>query len=97
MSYFKHIPANELKIDQSFVSNMLECAMDRHIVDTVIKMAKGFDLNVVAEGIEDPETFEALTALGCDIAQGYYLARPMPQDAFIQWLHDYNANQLQTK
>ncbi len=89
MAYFKNIPANELKIDQSFVFYMLENAMDRHIVNTVIDLAHGFNLNVVAEGIENIETFNALKELGCNIAQGYYLAKPMPQNEFIQWLNNY--------
>ncbi|MCP4389668.1 MAG: bifunctional diguanylate cyclase/phosphodiesterase [Gammaproteobacteria bacterium] len=91
MAYFKNIPANELKIDQSFVRYMLENQMDQHIVKTVIKMAHGFDLKVVAEGIEDEATFDELQRLGCDIAQGYLLARPMPQETFIQWLEEYQS------
>ena len=89
MAYFKNIPANELKIDQSFIRYMLENPMDQHIVKTIIQMAKGFDLTVVAEGIEDKETFDELKRLGCDIAQGYHLAKPMPQDSFLKWLNNY--------
>lgn len=92
MAYFKYIPANELKIDQSFVSYMLNNPMDMHIVKTVIEMAHGFDFKVVAEGIENKETFDALKDLGCDIAQGYYLARPMPQKQFIEWLNNYQVD-----
>jgi len=89
MAYFKNIPANELKIDKSFVLSMLEHKKDRHIVNTVINMAQGFDLKVIAEGIENEQTFEALKLAGCDIAQGYYLARPLAQDDFIAWLNHY--------
>lgn len=91
MAYFKNIPAIELKIDQSFVFYMMENAMDRHIVTTIIGLAHGFDLNVVAEGIENAETFAALKNLGCNIAQGYYLAKPMPQSEFIEWMKQYKA------
>ena len=90
MAYFKNIPANELKIDQSFIRYMLDNEMDQHIVKTVIQMAKGFDLTVVAEGIENQETFDALNRLGCDIAQGYHLAKPMPQEEFLTWLNNYS-------
>ena len=90
MSYFKYIPANELKIDQSFVCYMLDNTMDQHIVKTIIEMAHGFDLKVVAEGIENAETLQALKQQGCDIAQGYHLARPMPQQDFIDWLNSYS-------
>ncbi len=89
MAYFKNIPANELKIDQSFVFYMLENAMDQHIVNTVIELGRGFNLKVVAEGIENMETFQALKELGCDIAQGYHIARPMPLADLVQWLTEH--------
>ena len=88
LAYLKNIPANELKVDQSFVFYMLENTMDQHIVNTVIEMGHGFNLKVVAEGIENAQTFEALKALGCDIGQGYHIAHPMPLERFIHWLND---------
>jgi len=91
MAYFKYIPANELKIDQSFIRYMLENDMDQHIVKTVIDMAHGFNIKVVAEGIENEQTLLTLKKIGCDIAQGYYIARPMPQDKFILWLNNYQS------
>jgi EAL domain-containing protein (putative c-di-GMP-specific phosphodiesterase class I) len=90
MSYFKSIPANELKVDQSFVTNMLENPMDLHIVRSIIDMAHGFGLKVVAEGIENRESLEFLKTLGCDIGQGYYISEPLQQEAFIEWLRQYN-------
>jgi len=91
MAYFKNIPANELKIDQTFIRYMLDNSMDQHIVQTIIKMAKGFDLAVVAEGIEDQQTYNMLCDLECDIAQGYHLAKPMPSDSFMEWVKNYTA------
>ena len=91
MEYFKSIPANEIKIDQTFIKYMLENSMDQHIVQTIIQMAKGFDLTVVAEGIEDQETFDMLRDQECDIAQGYHLAKPMPGDIFLEWIDNYTA------
>ena len=88
MAYLKNIPANELKVDQSFIFNMLDNDMDQHIVNTVIEMGHGFNMKVVAEGIENAETFEALKESGCDIAQGYHVAYPMPLDKFIQWVNN---------
>jgi len=88
MAYLKNIPANELKVDQSFIFNMLDNDMDQHIVNTVIEMGHGFNMKVVAEGIENAETFEALKKSGCDIAQGYHVAYPMPLDKFIQWVNN---------
>jgi diguanylate cyclase (GGDEF)-like protein len=89
MSYFKNIPANEVKVDQSFVFYMLENEMDQRIVNSVVELAHGFGLTVVAEGVENEATLNALTEMGCDIAQGYHIARPMPQRDFVQWLADY--------
>ena len=89
MAYFKNIPANELKIDRSFVSGMVENPKDMHIVRSMIDMSQGFGLKVVAEGVENRETFDLLKTFGCDIAQGEYVSRPMPQDKFIEWLEQY--------
>ena len=86
LSYFKDIPASELKIDQSFVFKMLTVEKDRNIVETIIWLAHRFDLSVVAEGVEDAETLEALAGMNCELAQGYYISKPLPQKEFIQWL-----------
>ncbi len=91
LSYFKLIPANELKIDQSFITHMLHDPMDLHIVQSIMNMAHGFGLKVVAEGIEDRETFELLKTLGCDFGQGFYISRALPQDEFIDWVQRYTA------
>ncbi len=91
MSYFKSIPANELKIDRSFVSNMMDNPIDLHIVRTITDMAQGFGLKVVAEGVENRGEFEFLNTLGCDIAQGNYISSPMPQTQFIDWFNQYNS------
>ena len=91
MSYFKSIPANELKIDSSFVTNMMQDPMDLHIVKSIISMAHGFGLKVVAEGIENRETFEFLKTLGCDIGQGFYISAALTQDDFIDWVKRYTA------
>ncbi len=86
LSYFKNIPATELKIDQSFVSKVLSSPTDLQITKTIIAIAKEFELKVVAEGIEDQATYDALVKLDCDIGQGYFIGRPMPLDKFVNWL-----------
>lgn len=86
LSYFKNIPATELKIDQSFVSKVLSSPTDLQITKTIIAIAKEFELKVVAEGIEDQATYDALLTLGCDIGQGYFIGRPMPLEKFVAWL-----------
>lgn len=89
LSYFKNIPATELKIDQSFVSKVLSSPTDLQITKTIIAIAKEFELKVVAEGIEDQATYDALVKLGCDVGQGYFIGRPMPLNKFVVWLNKF--------
>lgn len=86
LSDFKRIPASELKIDQSFVRNVLESNDDRNIVETIIELAHRFDMKVVAEGIETTEQFALLKELGCDMGQGYYFSEPLTHQEFRRWL-----------
>lgn len=72
LSHLRSLPIHTLKIDQSFVLNMLECQEDLSIVQSVIALSKAFNCKVLAEGVETLETAQALQALGCDAAQGYY-------------------------
>ncbi len=89
LAYFNSIPADELKIDKSFVMKMLEDDGYERVVRTIINLAHSFGLEVTAEGVEDRKTADALAALNCDYLQGYYFARPLPQAEFIAWLADY--------
>nr|WP_305792886.1 GGDEF domain-containing phosphodiesterase [Sedimenticola hydrogenitrophicus] len=85
LAYFKQLPADELKIDRSFILNILNDDLDRHIVSTIIQMARKLHLEIVAEGIETAEMQEILVELGCDIIQGYHIARPIPHAEFVTW------------
>lgn len=87
LSYLKRLPADALKIDMSFVRNMLKDRHDYSIVTTIIGMAGNLGLKVIAEGVEESAQAEALLALGCDDAQGYYFGHPEPAHIFAQqWL-----------
>ena len=86
LAYFKNLPASELKIDRSFVKGLLSNRADKDIVHLIIEIAHRFDLEVVAEGIEDVDTLKKLRVMGCDIAQGYLLGKPMPQSDLIDYL-----------
>ena len=88
LSYLKNLPARELKIDRSFVMNMLDDPRDKSIVKAAIDLAHNLDLHVVAEGIEQQGMQDSLTDMGCDYGQGYHIARPMPEDALKQWLSE---------
>jgi diguanylate cyclase (GGDEF)-like protein len=96
LAYFKNIPADELKVDKSFVINMFEDEGDKQIVRTIIELAKGFGLKVTAEGVEDETTAAVLSDLKCDYLQGYYYSRPLPQQQFTAWLEDYTPHVAET-
>jgi hypothetical protein len=85
LSYLKRIPAQTLKIDQSFVRDMLDDADDRALVESIIHIASLFKLSVIAEGVETQDQGVLLLRLGCDVVQGYGIARPMPADQVFAW------------
>ena len=89
MTYFKDLPADEIKIDRSFVHNLPRDKRNAHLVRVLIDLAHTFGYSVVAEGVEDEETLQMLVALGCDVAQGFSIAKAIPQGEFIDWLHRY--------
>ena len=93
LSYLKQLPLNILKIDRSFVKDMLTDESDSVIVDSTINLAHNFSLIVVAEGVEDQATLDALVVKNCDQAQGFFIARPMPAEAFDIWLDNYSPKQ----
>jgi diguanylate cyclase (GGDEF)-like protein len=85
MSYLKRLPVSELKVDRSFVMGMLTNLDDGILVRSVVDLGHNLGLIVVAEGVEDQATLDALAAVGCDVAQGYHLGRPMSGAAFEMW------------
>ena len=86
LSYLKHLPAEMLKIDQSFVRDMLDDPDDLAIVESVIGLASAFRRDVIAEGVETVPHGDLLLSLGCELAQGFGIARPMPASELPQWL-----------
>ena len=83
MSYLKNFPVNTLKIDKSFVSGLPDSVEDKAITSAIITMAKGLDISVVAEGVENQEQAALLKSYNCDVLQGYYYSRPVPLHEFI--------------
>lgn len=86
LTYLKRLPAQVLKIDQSFVRNMLDDPEDRAIVEGVLGLARAFGRQAVAEGAETAAHCELLLQIGCDLAQGYGIARPMPASLLPAWV-----------
>jgi EAL domain-containing protein (putative c-di-GMP-specific phosphodiesterase class I) len=86
LSYLRRLPVGELKIDQSFVANVLLDEQDEVIVRSTIDLGHNLGLVVVAEGVENNEVLERLRELGCDVAQGYCISRPLAPGHFLSWL-----------
>ena len=89
LAHFRHIPASEVKLDKSFVQKIVEDSADRKIAGLVIDLAHAFDMSVVAEGVETQETLNLLGDMGCDVAQGFHIARPMCHADYVNWLSDF--------
>jgi diguanylate cyclase (GGDEF)-like protein/PAS domain S-box-containing protein len=96
LTYLKRLPAEMLKIDQSFVRDMLGDPDDLAIVKGVIGLALAFKRQVIAEGVETHAHGEMLLSQGCDLAQGYGIARPMPAAAMPDWVRNWQANAVWT-
>lgn len=89
LAYLKLLPVKYLKIDKSFVVDMLDDEDDAIIVHSTIELSHNLGLSVIAEGVENQDTLQKLSALGCDYAQGYFIAKPMPSSEIQQWLENY--------
>jgi len=86
LAYLKRLPVDEIKIDRSFVRGLAEDATDATLVASVIGLGHSLGLTVVAEGMEDAAALAVLERLGCDLAQGYYVSRPLPAADLERWL-----------
>jgi diguanylate cyclase (GGDEF)-like protein len=88
--YLRRLPLDELKIDKAFVDVLFHSSEDKEIVATLIRLAHGLGLHVVAEGVEDERTMDLLQEMGCDRAQGYWIARAMPAAELPGWFERWN-------
>lgn len=88
LSYLKRLPASELKIDQSFVRQVLTSRSDSVLINSTIKLAHELDMQVVAEGVEDQGVMNALASMECDIIQGYHIGRPVAFAEFVKRYRD---------
>ncbi len=94
LSYLKRLPISKLKIDQSFIRDLMHDKDDSIIVNAVISLAHNLGFRVIAEGVEEKEQLEYLREHHCDVIQGYYYSRPLPADEFYQWAIKYESDQL---
>jgi len=89
LTYLKRLPVQALKIDRSFVHNMLTDGQDRAIVENVINLSRTFDCQVVAEGVETAAQARVLLDMGCEVGQGMGIAAPMPADEVPGWVRGW--------
>lgn len=89
LAQLKRLPADELKIDKSFVLQLVPGSDDERIVQSIVQLGHALGLKVVAEGLENEVGLEVLLRLGCDVAQGYHFSRPLPYDVLLDWLRHH--------
>ncbi|PJB86610.1 MAG: bifunctional diguanylate cyclase/phosphodiesterase, partial [Sulfurimonas sp. CG_4_9_14_0_8_um_filter_36_384] len=89
LSYLKRFAVDKLKIDQSFVRDILIDDDDKAIVKTIIQMAKNLNLKTIAEGVENKEVLDMVHSLGCDEVQGYHFAKPMEPSEFEKYRQQF--------
>lgn len=96
LSYLAELPVQTLKIDQSFVERLTESATNARVVQSIIALGKAMDLEVIAEGVETEQQLKLVTQFGADLAQGFFIGRPMPEQDFMDWCHavDQTTNDL---
>jgi diguanylate cyclase len=97
LAYLQKLPVDAIKVDKSFVIDMLRSKDSATIVHSVISLAHDLGLRVVAEGVETEPALVRLQALGCDVAQGYYLAKPMPADQVAEWMSAWSPKPAKKK
>ena len=93
LSYLAQLPVQTLKIDQAFVSRLSDPDANTKVVEAIIALGKAMDLEVVAEGVETDLQYAIVRRLGCDLVQGYFIARPMPAEQLRQWCGGYEDTQ----
>jgi EAL domain-containing protein (putative c-di-GMP-specific phosphodiesterase class I) len=94
LSYLRELPIDELKLDKSFILTMMDDARATALVVSTIDLAHSLGLEMTAEGVEDEKALRALTDYGCDLAQGYFMSRPVPADEMDAWLSNRTSLRL---
>ena len=90
LDHFRRLPAQEIKIDRSFVADMLDDPEDEMIVKSIIALSRNFNRRVIAEGIENCETQEKLIAMGCNLGQGFFYSRPLQEAHALAWAQQFH-------
>ena len=85
LSYLAELPVQTLKIDRVFTERITESKTNARVVQAIIALGKALQLRVIAEGVETEQQLQLVTKLGCDVAQGFFIGRPMPEEDFLDW------------
>jgi EAL domain-containing protein (putative c-di-GMP-specific phosphodiesterase class I) len=94
LAYLRQLPVDQVKIDKSFVLGMGTDLGDLAVVRSIVELGHSLGLTVVAEGVEEDVARDQLEAMGCDVAQGYLISRPLPEDRLEAWLQARTARSL---
>lgn len=97
MLQLARLPFSEIKVDKSFVMTARESEESRTVVRSIVELGHGLGLRATAEGIENQETLDYLTGIGCDLAQGYHIARPMTEQKVLEWLRSRAGNDEESR
>jgi EAL domain-containing protein (putative c-di-GMP-specific phosphodiesterase class I) len=97
LAYLQKLPVEEIKIDRSFVGQMSGEVGSAAIVRATIELGGSLGLDIVAEGVEDERTYQALKGMGCSAAQGYFIGRPMPVAEFEGWMRSWSDRSASSK
>jgi diguanylate cyclase (GGDEF)-like protein len=92
LAHLKWMPVADIKIDRSFVIGMADDASDAVIVQSTIELGRSLGMRIVAEGVETQAAYDALVTMGCDLAQGFLMSRPLPPDALLAWANERHAD-----
>lgn len=93
LSYLAQLPVQTLKIDQAFIAQLSDSDANNRVVEAIVALGKAMQLVVVAEGVETNQQYAIIRRLGCDLAQGYFIARPMPANQLLAWMDGYEDTQ----
>lgn len=97
LQYLHKLPISHLKLDQSFVSRLPDDADASHILQAAVSLAHKMQMHTIAEGVESEETMQYLFEIGCDVAQGYHISRPVDRNTFIQWYQSHHSPSTKRK
>jgi len=93
LSYLAELPVKTLKIDRSFIAKLVDSESNTRVVQAIIALGKAMGLDIVAEGVETDQQYALVRKLGCDLVQGFFIAKPMPADHFRRWCDGHKDSQ----